>query len=118
MRYLLALLIIVMACSYYVYLITGAWLYGHKLLRYNKSSLANLLWYWTKWPALGYIILVPVAAVFVDVFGIDDVVNTVLCLIAWWFCRNSGDDDDHKKLKDKLKSKVTQMQGRLVVVPA
>lgn len=86
--------------------------------RNRRIPLANLVWYWCKWPALAHILSTSILSVLIDGHltwwraGLN-ILNGFL----WWAYRDTGDDNDHKKLRKKLKEKVTQVSGRLVVVP-
>ncbi len=111
---------ILLGCSmatYYLYTGTAVFLSTVTRLGARRPAAANLIWYWCKYPALTYLVLGPVSMhIFAD-FGIIDTVSWAACDFLWWVCRDAGDDEDHKKLKKKLKDKVTELHGRLVIVP-
>lgn len=82
-----------------------------------KVPLVNLLWYWSKWPALAYVIFyLPF------IFVLDGQLRWFHGLLwaaltfLWWYCKDLGDDEDHKQLKKKMKEKVIEVRGKLVVV--
>ena len=103
---------------YNVYIFAGLALMLRRVWGQPRWPLANLLWYWAKWPALVSVFFSPISTLMVKgKLGFWDFFNVALCFYIWWTYRDYGDDDDHKKLKKKLKDKVHAVGGKLVVVP-
>lgn len=86
-------------------------------LRTVKTAM-NLVWLWSKWPALAYIILNPFFHLLLgEKMNFWFWLFEGLSLFNWWYYKDMGDDDDWKKLKKKVKEKVAAIGGKLVVVP-
>ncbi len=117
MELLASIAVIFFGFSWYLWQGCSWILFILKVLGKPRWSTANLIWYWTKWPALIYCFIVPIYSITTDQFGPWDAFSFAVSLVVWWYWRNIGDDDDHKKLKKKLGEKVKELQGRLVVVP-
>lgn len=74
----------------------------------------------TKWPALAgalWVFGTNLAASHEISERIWSSLTTAAAVWTWWLYSKDGDDDWKKKLKKKLASKVTQIGGRLAVVP-
>lgn len=83
----------------------------------RKPPLLNLCWYYSKPFACVYMITyLPFEWLTDDLSGWD-IMWAIFHVWLWRYYRNIGDDDDHKKLKKKMKEAVTVVNGRLVVVP-
>lgn len=44
-------------------------------------------------------------------------IDIIIYLLGWWLYKDTFDDDDRKKLKDKITGKVKSLGHKLVVVP-
>lgn len=109
---------VILAGIYNAYIFTSVAMSIFQALGRQRPRLMNLIWFWTKWPGLVYLITDPVFAVLIEgKLGWLRAFFDILGLWVWWGNKDQGDDEDHKKLKNKLKEKVTQMRGKLVVVP-
>jgi hypothetical protein len=108
----------VLLSAYFVYLYSSMALGIRKVMGLPRWPLANLLWYWSKWPALVFIYLSPIIVLLQKgELNWWTAPSVAMSTVAWWLYRNEGDDDDHKKLKKKLKEKVHVLGGKLVVIP-
>lgn len=80
--------------------------------------LYSIGWWLVKWPALAYTPF----SITADIAAGDNVSFLAALLFlanltAWWWLRTAGDDDTLNKLKKKMTEKVTEVAGRLTVVP-
>ncbi len=115
--WMFAVITVVSYAAYYVFVFAALVLNVCKHLRRPKPAVINVLWYWSKWPALAFLAIGPIAVVVGGDFSLGYAYTAVINAVLWWVSRNIGDDEDHKKLKKKLKDKVAELSGRLVVVP-
>lgn len=111
---------------YSAYLFSAVFLTFNRLwgmLRTNRkrsvfTRALKLVWLFSKWPALVFLILDPFFH-----FVLDQKMDfwfwlfEALGFYNWWYYRNMGDDDDWQKLKKKLRDKVAVLRGKLTVVP-
>lgn len=100
------------------YVACGWWLYMHKVT-YGvvPRGAIHLLWKWTKWPALGNVILLVYFAASPQ-SNFRAGIETVYLALSWWIFRNAGDDDFKRKLKKMLTEIVQRAGSRLVIVVA
>jgi hypothetical protein len=107
----------VLSGLYLVYLWSGMALMFRKTMGAPRWPLANLTWYWSKWPAFVSIYFSPVATFLIkEELSWWTLFSVVFNTCVWWFYKDLGDDDDHKKLKKKVKEKVRAVGGKLVVI--
>lgn len=102
-----------------IYTITGTW-----LLTYRQSwgrpapRPWNTLWKWAKWPTLLHVFADPVLDVmFADKITVWTTLSWVCNAIVWYYLRNAGDDDLGPKVRKKLLETVSQVGGKLIIVP-
>lgn len=95
-----------------VFLKTAAPLHGHR-------EVVNAIWALTKWPALVSIGGMPACEMLMSHKNLHwwDVIFAGLSVWIWWSYRNSGDDDQFKKTKKRALERVSEVGGKLVVVP-
>ncbi len=104
-----------LTCAYIVYICCGSMLRDK-----HRSDLATLLWLLAKWPALASVIWDPAAIIFFE----HEVPSTWVWISAglsgwiWHYFSKAGDDDDTKRLRERITGSVKDIGGRLVVVPA
>lgn len=116
---------------YLTYLFTGVILVLPKLFRWARTGdpkslkknaggrWINRIWYWTKWPALAYVILNPffywaTGQKMGWVFWLFE----AFAVFNWWSYRDAGDDDDEfKKQFKKAAKKIIVSGSKLIVVP-
>lgn len=108
--------LVALTSLFYVYMFSSL-LLSLCAVRHKKPAWLNFIWYVTKWPALGYICAMPVIEAFADTLDWKTSASFAVNLAIWYLNRNAGDDDDYKKWKKRVQSKVTEVKGRLVVVP-
>lgn len=97
-------------CSFYLSLAKA---YGFSKLRWP-----NTLWKWTKWPTIVGIYSQPVISVLLNgKLGWVDLFAFVMGIFAWHINKDLGDDDDFKRKFKKVKEKIVEQAGKLVVVP-
>lgn len=107
-----------LALSHDAFILSSLVILAGKRMFCRHFRFANVLWYWTKWPALAAIILfVPLQFLLYEKITWLDLVTRLADAFCWRLCRDMGDDDDHKKLKKKMKEKIKQASGKLIVVP-
>lgn len=108
----------VLGLLYNVFLYSSVLLKILVLAGHRRSRILNLAWYWSKWPALAFLIIyMPVGLLLGRGVPWWAWLFEAWAFGAWWYCKDLGDDDDHKKLKKKLKQKVAVLHGKLIVVP-
>lgn len=116
---LLFLIYTTLSWLFICYLFSGLFLrMAHELGR-DRSRVINLIWKWSKWPSLAYVVSAPL----LDVLNHNEQhwYSSLLYVwngVVWWLYRDMGDDDDFKKLGKRIKEKVAQMGNKLVVIPA
>lgn len=107
-------------CVFNSYLICGL---ATKFLRLNPNRrrarmVFSSIWWICKYPALIYVCFNP--AVQASLHGPLSGWGWLLAVmngLVWWLYRNSGDDDDWKKMMDKLNAVISRIGSKLVVVP-
>lgn len=103
---------------YLIYIVSGLTNRVFRMTGKGNLPVANLLWYWTKWPALASAPLELVVEILLgEPLDWWDYLSFLATVVIWWMYRNDGDDEDHKKLKKKLGEKVADIGGKLVVIP-
>lgn len=113
----LAIVWVVLVYANGMYIASGWWLVLHRMTGIPiPKGIAHAVWKWTKWPALGQILLMLYFTINREP-GFESATDTAMLAIAWWIFRNAGDDDFKKKLKKKLSEAVKQVGDRLVIVP-
>lgn len=117
-----------MASLFLVLLSVGwtVWIYASMFLRITRIlrgpdkrfPIVNLIWYWTRPVAQAYLFAYWPFQIFLDAVDWWDALFFAIALWCWKDYKDSGDDDDHKKIKKKLKESVKVLNGRLVVTSA
>lgn len=114
---LLNVVSLVLAWLTVVWFLCAGFLYGGRGI-IRGPRIINTLWRWLKWPALVSIMTnIPVDILVGNEVTWLNRAGMAINLCMWWVYRNAGDDDPMDKLKKKLKEKVAEIEGRLVVVP-
>ncbi len=112
MRHLITTLL---NCAWVTYIISATVIMN----RIDKKGWFNRTWLWSKWPALASVLFDPLAKILFDHQSPDtlDIFLTAVLLYLWWRYKDSGDDDEFKKLHKRLTESVKDLGGKLVVVP-
>lgn len=114
----IAVIYAILATAWTVWVWSSATLLVCRTAGWPRPAVANLLWYWSKPLAFVYLWTnLPFEYLTKGDLRWFDTMWAVLNILVWRYYRNIGDDDDHKKLKKKLKETVQNINGKLVVVP-
>lgn len=103
-----------------IFTISAILLLLHKQFAVLGAARPHVNWLWkvTKWPMIVGTYATPVMTVIVDgSLNWAQIVHFGISLLFWHCFKDIGDDDFTKKLKDKVKEKVQQFRGKLIVVP-
>lgn len=100
----------------------AAWLcyiFSSAVLDTHKLPVFSIIWSITKWPALAQPIFNIAGQIFLDheAPSTFDILFFLFQIWIWWRNRNSGDDDDVRKLRERMTESVKEMGGKLVIVP-